>query len=43
MFKISSTNQQRLSDLADNKAHILTTVNSIILSAILSLLLRKLT
>jgi hypothetical protein len=43
MFKISSTNQQRLSDLADNKAHILITENSIILSAILSLLLRKLT
>jgi hypothetical protein len=43
MFKISSTNQQRLSDLADNKAHILITVNSIILSAVLSLLLRKLT
>jgi hypothetical protein len=43
MFKISSTNQQRLSDLADNKAHILITVNSIILSAILSILLRRLT
>lgn len=42
MFKISSTNHQRLSDLADNKAHILITVNSIILSAILSLLLRRL-
>ncbi len=42
MFRISSSNHQRLSDMADNKAHILITVNSIILSAIISLLLRKL-
>jgi putative nucleotidyltransferase with HDIG domain len=42
MFRITSGNNQRLSDMADNKAHILITVNSIILSAILSLLLRKL-
>ncbi|MCJ8211812.1 DUF5706 domain-containing protein [Mucilaginibacter sp. RS28] len=42
MFRISSTNHQRLSDMADNKAHILITVNSIILSAIISLLLRRL-
>lgn len=42
MFRISSGNHQRLSDMADNKAHILITVNSIILSAIISLLLRKL-
>jgi len=42
MFKITSGNNQRLSDMADNKAHILITVNSIILSAIISLLLRKL-
>lgn len=42
MFKITSSNSQRLSSMADNKAHILITVNSIILSAIISLLLRKL-
>ncbi|KAA8482594.1 putative metal-dependent HD superfamily phosphohydrolase [Arcticibacter tournemirensis] len=42
MFRISSSNHQRLSDMADNKAHILITVNSIILSAIISLLLRRL-
>jgi predicted metal-dependent HD superfamily phosphohydrolase len=42
MFRISSSNHQRLSDMADNKAHIMITVNSIILSAIISLLLRKL-
>jgi predicted metal-dependent HD superfamily phosphohydrolase len=42
MFRITSSNNQRLSDMADNKAHILITVNSIILSAIISLLLRKL-
>ncbi len=42
MFRITSGNNQRLSDMADNKAHILITVNSIILSAIISLLLRKL-
>ena len=43
MFRISSSNQQRLSNMADNKAHILITVNAIILSAVLSLLLRHLT
>ena len=42
MFKIASSNSQRLSSMADNKAHILITVNSIILSAIISLLIRKL-
>ncbi len=42
MFKITSNNSQRLSNLADNKAHILITVNSIILSALISLVLRKL-
>lgn len=41
MFRITSGNNQRLSDMADNKAHILITVNSIILSAIISLVLRK--
>lgn len=42
MFRVSSSNNQRLSNMADNKAHIMITVNSIILSAIISLLLRKL-
>lgn len=42
MFRISSSNHQRLSDMADKKAHIMITVNSIILSAIISLVLRKL-
>jgi predicted metal-dependent HD superfamily phosphohydrolase len=42
MFRVSSSNHSRLSDMADNKAHILITVNSIILSAVISLVLRKL-
>ncbi|TFF39163.1 Pycsar system effector family protein [Mucilaginibacter psychrotolerans] len=42
MFRITSSNHQRLSDMADNKAHIMITVNSIILSAIISLVLRRL-
>jgi predicted metal-dependent HD superfamily phosphohydrolase len=42
MFRISSNNNQRLSDMADNKAHIMISVNSIILSAVISLVLRKL-
>jgi len=42
MFRITSGNNQRLSDMADGKAHILITVNSIILSVIISLVLRKL-
>ena len=42
MFRVSSSNHQRLSDMADNKAHIMITVNSIILSAVISLLLRRL-
>jgi predicted metal-dependent HD superfamily phosphohydrolase len=42
MFRITTTNHQRLSDMADNKAHIMISTNSIILSVILSLLLRKL-
>lgn len=41
MFKIASTNHQRLSRQADSKAHILIQVNSIIISVLLSLLLRK--
>jgi predicted metal-dependent HD superfamily phosphohydrolase len=42
MFRISSSNHQRLSDMADKKAHIMITVNSIILSAIISIVLRRL-
>ncbi len=42
MFRISSNNSQRLSDMADNKSHIIITVNSIIISVVVSLLLRKL-
>src|SRR6478609_1339450 len=42
MFRVSSSNHQRLSDMADNKSQIMITVNSIILSAVISLLLRKL-
>ncbi|MBB6498134.1 Pycsar system effector family protein [Pedobacter cryoconitis] len=42
MFRITAGNHQRLSDMADNKAHIMISTNSIILSVILSILLRKL-
>lgn len=42
MFRVTSNNHQRLSDMADNKAHIMISTNSIILSVILSILLRKL-
>lgn len=42
MFRITSGNNQRLSDMADNKAHIMVQTNSIILSVVLSILLRKL-
>jgi predicted metal-dependent HD superfamily phosphohydrolase len=42
MFRISSNNHQRLSDMADNKSHIMITTTSIIISVLLSLLLRKL-
>ncbi|MFT3705877.1 MAG: DUF5706 domain-containing protein [Agriterribacter sp.] len=42
MFRISSNNHQRLSDMADNKAHIMITTTSIIISVLLSVLLRRL-
>ena len=42
MFRVTAGNNQKLSNMADNKAHILISVNSIILSAVISLLLRKL-
>ena len=41
VFRITSNNNQRLSSQADSKAHILIQVNSIIISVLLSLLLRK--
>jgi hypothetical protein len=42
MFRISSNNHQRLSDMADNKANIMITTTSIILSILLSVVLRRL-
>lgn len=42
MFRISSNNHQALSQMADNKAHIMITVNSIIISVLLSVLIRSL-
>ncbi|MEO8794990.1 MAG: Pycsar system effector family protein [Daejeonella sp.] len=41
MFRISSNNHQALSQMADNKAHIMITVNSIIISVLLSVLIRS--
>lgn len=42
MFRTTSTNHLRLSEMADNKANILITINSIILSIVVSVLVRKL-
>ncbi len=42
MFRISSSNNQRLSYMADTKAHIMITVNSIIISVLLSVFAKKL-
>jgi hypothetical protein len=42
MFRISSSNQQRLSDMADNKAHIMISTTSIIISVLLSVLVSRL-
>lgn len=42
MFRISSSNNQHLSKLADYKAHVMVSVNSIILSVTLGLLLKQL-
>lgn len=41
-FRITSSNHSNLSHMADNKAHILISVNSIIISIIISLLIRHL-
>ena len=42
MFRVAATNHQRLSDMSDNKAHIMISVNSIIISVIIGLVVRKL-
>lgn len=42
MLRLTSENSLKLSDMADHKANILISVNSIIISVILSVLLRKL-
>jgi predicted metal-dependent HD superfamily phosphohydrolase len=42
MLRITSSNHQRLSDMADSKAHIMISVNSIIISVLLSVLLKNL-
>ncbi len=42
LLRATAANDHRLSDMADNKAQILITVNSIIISAIISLVLRNL-
>jgi len=41
MFRTTSVNHINLSQMADNKANILITINSIILSVVVSVLLRK--
>jgi predicted metal-dependent HD superfamily phosphohydrolase len=42
MLRLTSSNHMRLSDMADSKANILISVNAIIISIILSILVRKL-
>jgi predicted metal-dependent HD superfamily phosphohydrolase len=42
MFRTTSTNHIRLSSMADSKAHIMISTNAIIISILLSVLLRKL-
>src|SRR5262249_35703654 len=41
-FRVSSSNHQKLSVMADNKAHIMISVNSIIISIAIALVVRKL-
>jgi putative nucleotidyltransferase with HDIG domain len=43
LFRTASSNHMRLSGMADNKAHILLSINSIIISIVLSVLAKKLT
>ncbi|HEX8278292.1 MAG TPA: Pycsar system effector family protein, partial [Segetibacter sp.] len=42
MFRISSANSQKISSMADNKAHIMISVNSIIISVVVGLLVGRL-
>ena len=42
MFRISSSNSLKISEMADNKAHIMISVNSIIISVVLGLIVGKL-
>jgi len=42
MFRISSSNNIRISVMADNKAHIMISVNSIIISVVLGLIIKNL-
>jgi hypothetical protein len=42
LFKMTSGNHMRLSGMADNKAHILLSINSIIISIVLTLLIKNL-
>jgi hypothetical protein len=42
VFRISTTNHQRLSAMADNKAHIMISVNSIVISVTVGLIVRQL-
>lgn len=42
LFRVASSNHMRLSGMADNKAHILLSINSIIISVILSVLSKRL-
>ena len=42
MFRISSSNNVRISVMADNKAHIMISVNSIIISVLIGLILKNL-
>lgn len=41
MFRLTARNQINLSSIADNKANIMITINSLILSAVVTLLIRK--
>ncbi len=43
MFRISASNNVRISVMADNKAHIMISVNSIIISVVLGLMLKNIT
>jgi len=43
LFRTASSNHMKLSGMADNKAHILLSINSIIISIILSVMAKKLT